>query len=357
MKKKNKIALVTGGVGGKGTAIKKKIALALQGGGSHGAYTWGILERLLEEDRFDIRGCCGASSGVMNGVLVTYGLHIGNNQTAIDLLNEYWTRFGIEYKNSPMQPGWFDQFHSPGSLEYSPSSHFMFEVFKHMSAYQLDPVGEHTRFIKDTLLRLIDFDELRKSKIQLFACATNVLTSKPRIFNLSEMTVDTILASSALPIFFKAVKIDGEYFWDGLFLCNPQIAPLIDYTDAKDILIVKLSPVISNKVPKTIREIAARAGNIGAHTSLMAEMKLLHLKDQLVDRGITMNGKLRKIYYHQISADFVMDDLTYGSANNFSPNFLNILRQRGRKEAEKWLNGDANYVGQESTFDIKSVFS
>ena len=339
-------------------AKKKKIALALQGGGSHGAYTWGILERLLEEDRFDIRGFCGASSGAMSGALVTYGLHIGNNQTAIDLLNAYWTAIGSEYKNSPMQPGWLDQFHSPGSLEFSPSSHFMAQVFTHMSAYQLDPVGEHTRFVKDTLLRLIDFDELRKSKIALFASATNVLTSKPRIFSLSEMTIDTILASAALPIIFKAVEIDGEYFWDGVFLCNPQIEPLIDHTDTTDILIVKLSPVTSNKVPKTIREIAARGGQIGAHTSLMAEMKLLHLKNQLVDRGITMNGKLRKMYYHQISADYVMDDLTLGSTNNFSPKFLNTLRQRGRKEAEKWLNGDANYVGQgESTFDIKSVFS
>ncbi len=337
---------------------KKKIALALQGGGSHGAYIWGILERLLEEDRFDFRGFCGASSGAMNGVLVAYGLHTGGNKRAIELLNAFWTHISAEYKNSStMQPSWFDQFYSPGSLEYSPSAHFMGNLFVNFSAYQLDPVGAHIRFIREALLRLIDFDELRKSKIPLFASATNVLTSKPRIFDLAEMTVDTIMASSALPILFKAVKINGEIFWDGVFLCNPQIAPLIDHTDAKDILVVKLSPVISNKVPKTIREIAARGGHIGAHTSLMAEMKLLHLKNQLVDRGITMNGKLRKIYYHQISADFVMEDLTAGSKNNFSLKFLNNLRQRGRKEAEKWLNGDANYVGKESTFDIKSVFS
>ena len=335
---------------------KKKIALALQGGGSHGAYTWGILERLLEEDRFDIRGICGASSGAMNGAIALYGLHTGGNKGAIKLLDEFWSHIGDGFKQSIMQPSLLDGHKSPGGLEFSPGYHFVNFLTSVLSPYDIDPADTHTHYLKELLVKLIDFKEFRKSKVQFFASATNVLTSKPKIFDLSETTVDTLLASAALPLMYKAVKIDGEFYWDGVYLCNPQIDPLIDFTDTKDVLIVKVSPAIINTIPKTIQEIHNRISQISLHASLMAEMKLLYFKNEMVARGFDMNGKLRKVNFHEISADFVLDDLSLTSKFNFSPQFLNLLRKRGRAEAEKWLQGDANYVGRESTLDIKSVF-
>ena len=335
---------------------KKKIALALQGGGSHGAYTWGILERLLEEDKFDIRGMCGASSGAMNAAVATYGLHTGGNKGAIDLLEKFWTHIGDGFKQSLMQPSIFDGHKSPGGLEFSPGYHFVNFLSSILSPYDIDPADTHTHYLKELLVKLIDFKELRNSKMQLFASATNVLTSKPKVFNLSEMTVDTLLASAALPLMYKAVKIDGEFYWDGVYLCNPQIDPLIDFTDTKDVLILKVSPAIINTIPKTIQEIHNRISQISLHASLMAEMRLLYFKNEMVDLGYNLNGKLRKVNFHEISADFVLDDLSLTSKFNFSPEFLNLLRMRGRAETEKWLKGDAEYVGIESTLDIKSVF-
>lgn len=335
---------------------KKKLALALQGGGSHGAYTWGIIERLLEEDRFDIRGFCGASSGAMNGAIATYGLHMGGNQGAIDLLKTFWTHIGDGFKQSPMQPTFLDGHLSPGGLEFSPGYQLINYLSSIVSPYDLDPADQHTNHLKELLVDMIDFEELRKSKVQLFASATNVLTSKPKVFGLSEMTVQTLMASAALPLMYKAVKIDGEYYWDGVYLCNPQIDPLIHFTDTKDILIAKVSPAITDFVPKTIYEIHNRISQISLHASLMAEMRLLYLKNELIDNGFTMDGQLKKVFFHEISADFVMGDLSLTSKFNFSPEFLNLLRMRGRAETEKWLQGDANYVGEESTLDIKAVF-
>lgn len=335
---------------------KRKIALALQGGGSHGAYTWGILERILEENEFEIVGFCGASSGAMNGAIATYGMLKGGNKGAIELLEKFWGTIGDGFIESPMQPSWLDKFMGPGALDYSFGYHFINQLTSMYSPYELDPTGYHTRHLKELLQKLINFDELRKSPVKIFASATNVLTSKPKIFGPDEMSIDALLASAALPLMYKAAKIDGEYYWDGVYLCNPQIDPLIDHTDTNDVLIVKASPAQIDHVPRTIREIHARISQISLHASLMAEMKFLHFRNEMIDRGFDMGGKHRKVFFHEVSADFVMGDLSLGSKFNFSPEFLALLRQRGRKEAEKWLKGDAQHVGEMSTLDIQSVF-
>ncbi len=277
---------------------KKKIALALQGGGSHGAYTWGILERLLEEDRFEITGMCGASSGAMNAAIASYGMHIGGNKGAIDLLNTFWTHVGDGSKQSIIQPSIIDKHHGPGSLDFSIGYHIVNFMISNFSPYDLDPEDKNTNHLRDLLLQLIDFKELRKSKVQVFASATNVLTSKPKVFNHSEITVDTLMASAALPLLYKGIKIDNEIYWDGILLCNPQIQPLIDFTDTKDVVVVKVSPAHFDTVPKTIREIHDRISQISLHASLMAEMKLLYFKNDMVDRGYDMGGKIRKVHFH-----------------------------------------------------------
>ena len=335
---------------------KKKIGLALQGGGSHGAYTWGILERILEDDRFEIVGMCGASSGAMNAAIAAYGLHKGGNKGAIDLLNKFWTRIGEGFTQSIFQPSIFDGFNGKGGLDFSPGVQFLTFLTSVFSPYDLDPHDRQINHLKELLIEFIDFEELRKGKCQVFASATNVLTSKPKVFNLSEMTVDALLASAAVPLMYKAVKVDDQPYWDGILLCNPQIDPLIDFTDAKDIVLVMVNPSKIDFVPKKVKEIHNRLAQISLHTSLMAEMRLLQLKNEMVDLGFDLDGQLRKVNYHEISADFVLDDLPGSSKLNHSLSFLHLLKNRGRVEAEKWLQTNADFVGVESTMNLKTVY-
>lgn len=335
---------------------KKKLALALQGGGSHGAYTWGVLERLLEEDRFDIRGFCGASAGALNAALATYGMISNGNKGAIEALNNFWTHISSISHKSLMQPSFLDEHLSPGSLDFSPSYYFINHLLSIVSPYDIDPVDENTNHLKEILEDCIDFKVLQKSKIPLFVSATNVLTSKPKIFGPKEITIDTLMASTAVPLLYKAAKIKGEYFWDGAFLCNPQIDPLINYTDTDDVLIIKVSPVEIDFIPKAAREVHLRVGQISSHASLMAEMKMLYFKNRMVDKGFDMGGKLRKIHFHEITADYVLDDLSLSSKINYEKEFLCLLRDRGRDEAQKWLDGDAACVGKESSLDLEKNF-
>jgi NTE family protein len=336
---------------------KKKIAIAIQGGGSHGAYTWGVLERLLEEDRLDIRGFCGASSGSQVAAVTTYGLHVGGNKGAMDLLGKFWNALGEGHKNSFLQPGILDGELYPGGLDFSPGYHTMSFIAKFFSPYDLDPFDIHPNHLKELLLSLIDFDELRKSKCKLFISATNVKTCKPKVFSPDELTIEALLASSALPVIFKAVEIDGEFYWDGGYLGNPPIYPLIDGTDSDDILTLKINPTFIKKEPKSSKEIHDRIGQISLSTSLMAEMRMLAFQAEMLQHGYDLKGKVRKINYHEISADDVLDDLGLTSKFNHSFEFLNQLRKRGHDAADNWLRENYDKVERESSVDLKKTYT
>ena len=333
---------------------KRKIAIALQGGGSHGAYTWGILERLLEEDLFDIRGMCGTSAGAMNAAIATYGMHINGNNGAIELLEKFWKRISSTSNFSPIKPNWLEGSLYPGALDYSPGYQMFNYVTSVFSPYDLNPLDINP--FRDVLLDLIDFYELKKSDIQLFVCATNVKKCKPKVFGLSEMSVDALLASACLPQVFKAIEIDGEAYWDGGYMGNPPIYPLIDGTDSNDILILKVNTVEIDEVPKTIKEINDRINEISFNNSLMAEMRMVYFKEKIFNLGYDLRGRLRKIHFHRISADDVLDDLTLSSKYNVTWDFINHLRERGRSSAEEWLDEHSLDVESKSSFDIKKVF-
>ena len=336
---------------------KKKLAIALQGGGSHGAFTWGILERLLEEDKFDIRGFCGASSGAQVAAVTTYGLHINGNKGGIDMLGKFWNALAEGHKKSFLQPGIFDGELYPGGLDYSPGYHTMSFIAKIFSPYDMDPFNIQPNHLKELLLSLINFDELRKSKVKLFVSATNVKTCKPKVFGPDELTINALLASSALPVIFKAVEIDGEFYWDGGYLGNPPIDPLIDGTDSDDILTLKINPTFIKKEPKSSKEIHDRIGQISLSTSLMAEMRMLAFQEEMLQHGYDLKGKVRKLNYHEISADDVLDDLGLTSKFNHSFEFLNLLRKRGHDAADLWLRDNYDKVGRESSVDLKKTYT
>lgn len=333
---------------------KKKISLALQGGGSHGAFTWGILERLLEEDILDIRGLCGTSAGAMNAAVTAYGLHKGGTKKAIELLESFWKRVANSARFSPIHSNWLDSSLYPGELNFSPGFHFFNLITQTLSPYQFNPLDINP--LRDIVVDLIDFDDLQHSKVKVFACATNVKTCKPKIFKDKEITADALMASACLPMLYKAVEIKGEYYWDGGFMGNPSIYPLIDHTDSNDILLLKVNPVVINDVPKTVAEIQDRINDISFNSSLMAEMRMVYFKEKILKMGYDLRGRLRKIYFHSISADKVLDDFSLASKFNASWHFLNILRLKGRESASLWIDQNYQHLGYRSSIDIRKVF-
>src|ERR1041385_4000046 len=230
---------------------KKKIGMAMQGGGAHGAFTWGVLDRLLEEDDIQAEAMCGTSAGAVNAVTCAYGLHIGGPAKAKELLETLWKKIS-ETGSFLFKPGIFDKAYSNGDIYNSPG-YMMFNALSQVfSPYNFNPFNYNP--LKEILTGLVNFEELhRYNKKQLFICATNVKTNRAKIFTNKEITVDSVLASACLPFLFQAVEIDGEYYWDGGYMGNPPIFPLITNTNIHDVLLVKINSININSVPTTAR--------------------------------------------------------------------------------------------------------
>jgi NTE family protein len=206
------------------TQQKKKVALALQGGGSHGAFTWGVLDRLLEDERIHIEGVSGTSAGAMNATVLAQGMMKNGRQGARDELHKYWKMMSETAKHSPLQPSWMDLFFNRHGFEYSPLYHMMSTISSFLSPYQMNPLNIDP--LKQKLDEFIDFKKLREYKdMKVFLCATNVKTSKLKIFPLNELKIECLLASACLPQLFQATNVDGEYYWDGGFIGNPPLSP------------------------------------------------------------------------------------------------------------------------------------
>jgi len=330
----------------------KKIDVALQGGGAHGAYSWGVLDRLLDDDRIEIDGVCGTSAGAMNGVCTVYGLNKGGKGQAKHLLVKFWHRISEAGKLSMMQPSMFDKMMSKGNMDFSPGYKFFSMTSETMSPSQFNPLGFNP--LEKILNDLIDFNELHKfNPPKLFVCATNVMTCRPRVFGPTEISAKAILASACLPYMYKAVEINGEYYWDGGYMGNPPLEPLIENTKGTDdILLIQINPFKIKNVPNTVEEIKDRVNEISFNSSLLHEIKQIEFKDRLIDKGITLNGELQKTYLHSISADHDLSELNLSSKLNTSWDFLMHLKNLGYQACTKWLDENFEKLGQESTFKL-----
>ncbi len=326
----------------------KKVGLALQGGGAHGAFTWGILDRLLEEEQIFAEGICGTSAGAVNAVALAYGLHTGGPDKAKQVLNSLWkqvSKFGSFF----FEPSFLDKnqdiYNSPGYL-------FINSLTQHFSPYTFNPFNYNP--LRDILESLIDFEELRHyNKKKLFICATNVRTNHARIFHNEEITVEAVLASCCLPFLFQAVEIEGQHYWDGGYMGNPPIFPLIKETDAHDILLIKVNSMNIDQLPTTARDISDRINEISFNSSLVNELKLIHYRNELLKAGVKIpNDSNKEIFIHTISGYDHLKSLSYSSKMNTSWNFLYSLKLKGRDAAQKWLEQKFPSVGTKSTFDI-----
>lgn len=334
----------------------KHIALALQGGGAHGAFTWGVLDRLLEVDEIVADAICGTSAGALNAVACSYGLHIGGPKKAKEILEELWqqisTSGGFLFK-----PSMWDKYMSGGDIYNSPGYMWFNTMTQFFSPYNFNPFNFNP--LRDILNELIDFKELQLyNQKKIFICATNVKTNRAKIFSNKEITAESVLASACLPFLFQAVEIDGEHYWDGGYMGNPPIFPLITNTTVKDVVLVKINSINIPAVPTTARDISDRVNEISFNSSLINEMKLIHYRNELLRNGILkVDDKTnREIFIHTISGFNVLHELSYSSKMNTSWEFLLMLKEKGRDVASKWIDNEFKQVGLNSTFDVEEHF-
>jgi NTE family protein len=336
-------------------AGRKVVNLALQGGGSHGAFAWGALDRLLEDERIVIEGIVGTSAGAMNAVVTAYGLTLGGNEGARQELRRFWEAVAEIGARSIMQPSWLDRMKSPGSLDYSPGWVLMDTWSRIFSPYQMNPANYHP--LREILSRQVDFAALRQStKVKLFICASNVLTNRLHVFEGRDMTIEAVLASGCIPSVFQAIEIDGEHYWDGGYMGNPPFFPIIYNCTSTDVMLIMVNPIHIKQVPNTAQAILDRINTLSFNSSLMREMRAINFVNRLVDSGFNDGGRLKKILVHSIEAEDEMGNLGVSSKLNVSREFLLWLFKLGRKRAEDFLRAHFDKIGKESSTAIEERF-
>jgi NTE family protein len=334
---------------------RKRVSLALQGGGAHGAFTWGVLERLMSDGRIFIDGLSGTSAGAMNAVVFTDGFLRGQQQGAIDALHTFWGRvsegalvpMAIARAMAPLHQSW--------NMDDTPGYQVLDAVTRMFSPYQLNPMDIHP--LRDILNEMVDFEGLReRSDIKLFVAATNVRTCKLKVFRTAEITVDSLLASACLPMLFRAVEINGESYWDGGYLANPAISPLVHECQCKDVVIVQINPMTRNDVPCTAREILNRLNEISFNSSLMREMNGIATVSRMIDRGEAAPTGYASVRFHMIEAQDAMSELGGSSKFNADWKFLTYLRELGMDAAGRWLDEHYGSIGERSTLDMIKTY-
>ena len=325
------------------------IDLALQGGGSHGAFTWGVLDRLLEEPWLQIEAISGTSAGAMNAAVLADGFTKAGASGARAALTEYWRRVGAAAMFSPLQRTPLDRLLGRWSLDTSP----VFVAFDLMSRlfspYDLNPHGFNP--LASILEESIDFARLARSPIKLFVTATNVHTGRGRIFRNPDLTPEVLLASACLPTMFQAIEIDGEPYWDGGFAGNPTITPLIRESSAEDTILVQINPRERLGTPRAATEILNRVNEVSFNATLMKELRMIALMRQVAAPGKGEGARWASMRTHRIMTD-VMNDLGYSSKLNGEWAFLVMLREEGRRAASAFLAEHAEDLGCRSTADL-----
>ncbi|WP_421792381.1 patatin-like phospholipase family protein [Hyphobacterium sp.] len=331
--------------------MSQPVSLALQGGGAHGAFTWGVIDRLAEDGRLLPSAITATSAGAMNAVVYTDGVRRGGSDEGRAALEGFWqnvSRAGATFHPAKL----------PGFQAANQIFPFLDALSRITSPYDLNPFDFNP--LRDILNSSVKFEALASCKdVQLFICATSVRSGRPRIFSGEDITVDTVLASACLPFLFQAIEIDGEAFWDGGFTGNPAIWPLYYADTPRDILIVNLNPVERPETPKSAADIMNRVNEVTFNASLLAELRALaFVKDLMENNQLTGESKenFRDMLVHAIRADDAMRKLPVDSKYDTRWSALTALRDAGRQAASEWLETCAEHVGQKSTIRLHEEF-
>jgi NTE family protein len=337
----------------------KRLNLALQGGGAHGAFGWGVLDQILEDGRIEIEAISATSAGAMNATVYAYGYMKGGRDGAREMLEGFWRNVSAAGRiASPLSRTPIDAWLSAFGLT-EPLAYRAFEMMTHvLSPYEFNPLNLNP--LKAVLVDTVDFEELRRcTSTKLRLCATSLRTGKPRIFSNAEITPEAVLASACLPLLFQAVEVDGEHYWDGGYIGNPAIYPLIYDSGTPDILVVHINPIVRDKVPKRSTDIMNRINEISFNSSLMREMRAIAFVSKLIDEDWLKpeaRDRLSRVHVHAIRSDDVMSSFSVSSKFNTDWDFLTHLKDLGREAAALWLAAHFDDIGQKSSIDLREEY-
>lgn len=333
----------------------RHLDLALQGGGSHGAFTWGVLDRLLEDEDIPFSGISGTSAGALNAAVMATGFHKGERPGARKALAEFWldvSRSGSIF--SPFSAGQAHGLHDSLQLDRLPGYQWVSAFFRSFSPYEFNPLNLNP--LRDVVRRHVDEDALHSCRFALFVTATNVTTGQARVFTRPDLTLDALLASACLPFLFQAVEIDGEPYWDGGYTGNPAIYPLIYNTESLDILMVRINPLVRPGTPTRSEEILDRLSEITFNASLMGEMRAIAFVSRLMREGKLDPGKYKDLRLHMVADDEALSPLGPNTKFNTDRAFLERLRDMGRDAAHAWLKAHKADIGVRGTLDVEREF-
>ncbi|HVZ04067.1 patatin-like phospholipase family protein [Hyphomicrobium sp.] len=328
------------------------VDLALQGGGSHGAFTWGVLDRLLEEPWLTIDGISGTSAGAMNAAVLVDGHAAGGAEGARSALETYWRNVSQAALLSPFRRTPLDVMLGRWTLDTSPVFVAMDLMSRMFSPYDLNPGGANP--LHEILAQNIDFGRLARAPIKLFVTATNVHTGRGRVFRNADITPEVLLASACLPTLFQAIEIDGKSYWDGGYSGNPTITPLVRECSSKDTILVQINPIERSETPRSARDILNRLNEVSFNSVLMKELRMIAMLRQVADPG-NCEGKLwANMRIHRITSEKMLS-LGYSSKLNAEWEFLCMLRDEGRRSAEAFIERDGKNIGSRSSFDFDAL--
>ncbi|MEM6745155.1 MAG: patatin-like phospholipase family protein [Pseudomonadota bacterium] len=330
----------------------KSINLALQGGGAHGAFTWGVLDRIFEDGRIWIDAVSGASAGAMNAVVAAHGMYDGGGDGARAALEGFWKKVSDAARFSPYQRTPWDKAAGRWSLDGSPAYLALDMLSRVASPYDLNPLAFDP--LRDLVGAYVDFAKVRDcADMPIFISATNVETGHVRVFGREEITLDAVMASACLPQMHKAVEIDGTPYWDGGFMGNPVLFPFVDHSPSEDIVIVQINPIVRRGAPKGARAIADRINEITFNSALLHELRVIRFVERKAAEG-ALPG-YRRMRLHMIEARKKMRPLGASSKLNAEWEFLTFLRDIGRDAADAFLRTHFDDLGERGTLDLDQV--
>ncbi len=333
---------------------RPSLNLALQGGGAHGAFTWGVLDALLADGRFDFDGVSGTSAGAMNAICLAQGLMSGGRDGARAALARFWHAVA---DSSPFPSSGNDASGDPPKMPAALK--LMLQWTDYLSPEQLNPLDINP--LRDILVEQIDFERLhRENPIRLYIAATHANSGKVRIFRNPELSVDAILASACLPTIHRTIEIAGEPYWDGGYSANPAVFPLFFECDSADILLVLLTPLHYAETPASAQDIKGRLRELAFNATFLREMRMFAHLRTLVSTSLfplgRMERRLNRARFHVINAESLMSELHAESKLSVNLPFFKRLFDNGQAQAEAWLSEHHGAIGQQSTVDLKGLF-
>jgi NTE family protein len=339
-----------------GPKAEKTVSIALQGGGAHGAFSWGVLDAILEDGRLAIEAMSGTSAGAMNAVVLSEGWIEGGIDGARTKLEAFWRTISVDGKYGGSERSLIDTMLGAWSNGRPPGL-LWFEMFsKVASPYDVNPLNINP--LRAVISDLIDFEKVRAcDQVKLYIAATNVRSGKIKVFNGPELTADHLMASACLPMLFQAVEIAGEAYWDGGYMGNPALYPLYYGAECDDIMLVQINPLLRKELPTNARAIQDRLNEITFNASLLRELRAIEFVNRLVDAGKLKTDEYKRVLMHRIDGGPPLALLTSSTRMNSEWDFLLKLRDMGRAAARRWLRRNYLAIGEVGTLDLKEAIS